>query len=211
MRGSVGRCVGLVGLVGITLGGCPYIGPQMQAERLEELQGEPDCPPRLRSCDSAEWTDAPPHEPLPVDPPALPTEGDLDGDGIADEEDLCPEHPAQHAGDVDWDGRGDVCDNCFFLWNPEQRDEDGDHIGDPCDGWLHHDADADGLSDHLEDMNGTDRRDPDTDGDRMVDGLETWILETDPRKHDTDGDGIDDGTEILEGCNPLDPEDGDAC
>jgi hypothetical protein len=90
-----------------------------------------------------------------------PTEGDEDGDGFSDEEDLCPLSwdPAQ--ADHDEDGLGDACDlcplwagsdecehtlgdidddgiateddTCPYLHNEEQIDTDGDGIGDECD------------------------------------------------------------------------------
>ncbi|MBX3154397.1 MAG: thrombospondin type 3 repeat-containing protein [Deltaproteobacteria bacterium] len=70
----------------------------------------------------------------PIDP------NDLDGDGIPNDADLCPERydPDQH--DEDGDGIGDLCDNCPTIPNPDQADtsevallqfEDG--VGDACD------------------------------------------------------------------------------
>ena len=58
---------------------------------------------------------------------------DLDGDGIMDGQDKCPNvyDPAQP--DIDGDGVGDGCDNCPNLQNTNQSDADGDNIGDACD------------------------------------------------------------------------------
>lgn len=70
---------------------------------------------------------------------------DLDGDGIPNETDNCPEFPSQNQYDRDSDGIGDVCDpdidgddifnavdNCPWVYNPGQEDQDGDGIGDVC-------------------------------------------------------------------------------
>jgi pimeloyl-ACP methyl ester carboxylesterase len=48
----------------------------------------------------------------------------------------------------------------------------------------------------------------DSDGDGLLDGVETFRWETDPALADTDGDGFDDGEEVLELLSdPLDPDD----
>ncbi len=90
------------------------------------------------------------------------TPGDIDGDGVLDDDDSCPTFP--NAGilqrDFDGDGLGDLCDpdddndgvndendNCHFIANPEQTDTDEDGRGDACDR----------------------RGEPDRDGDRIVD------------------------------------------
>jgi hypothetical protein len=73
-------------------------------------------------------------------PPVDPT--DVDGDGIANDADLCPNRrdPVQH--DDDADGVGDVCDNCPATPNADQRDlteveatlqQFPDGVGDACD------------------------------------------------------------------------------
>ncbi|MDF1544859.1 MAG: thrombospondin type 3 repeat-containing protein [bacterium] len=58
---------------------------------------------------------------------------DADGDGVADEDDNCPEvhNPGQE--DRDLDSIGDLCDNCPDNHNPDQADEDNDGEGDACD------------------------------------------------------------------------------
>ncbi|MEZ4239738.1 MAG: hypothetical protein R3F59_26995 [Myxococcota bacterium] len=58
---------------------------------------------------------------------------DTDGDGIPDDEDLCPELADQGTADRDDDGVGDRCDNCDHDYNPDQADADGDGRGDVCD------------------------------------------------------------------------------
>jgi len=87
---------------------------------------------------------------------------DLDGDGIANEEDNCPFEANRFQGDsdkdgignacdnapdamnfdqadTDRDGVGDVVDNCELYPNQDQANKDGDEYGDVCDG-----ADSDG-------------------------------------------------------------------
>jgi len=72
----------------------------------------------------------------PIDP------DDVDGDGVPNAQDICPEtrDPAQH--DDDADGLGDACDNCPATPNPDQADTSErrasppqfpDGVGDACD------------------------------------------------------------------------------
>jgi len=75
----------------------------------------------------------------PAAPPVDPN--DVDGDGIPNAEDLCPEvqDPAQH--DEDGDGIGDLCDVCPTVADPLQADQGeldtliafADGVGDACD------------------------------------------------------------------------------
>ncbi len=71
---------------------------------------------------------------------------DTDGDGIADDEDNCPNTYNPDQADMDADDIGDVCDidmdgdgvsndndNCPTVSNPDQADSDGDNIGDACE------------------------------------------------------------------------------
>lgn len=100
------------------------------------------------------------------------TPGDRDGDGIADDQDNCPD-----------------------AYNPGQEDVNGNLIGDACEEVappggqpgtpdMGPDTDKDGLPDAVEtntgvfvDMNdtGTDPANPDTDGDLIADGIEVWM------------------------------------
>ena len=96
--------------------------------------------------------------------------GDLDGDGVNDSADNCPEDYNPSQLDKDLDGIGDSCDpvdntasgdddgdtvandvdNCPEDYNPGQADKDLDGIGDACDpvdNTAAVDSDDDGISD----------------------------------------------------------------
>lgn len=64
------------------------------------------------------------------------------------------------------------------------------------------DEDSDGLLDSRELAEGTDPKNPDTDGDGLFDGEEVAAFGTDPLNRDTDGDGFLDGVEVRNGFNP---------
>ena len=71
----------------------------------------------------------------------------VDGDGILQASDKCPNayDPAQP--DQDGDGKGDLCDNCPSLANPAQGDADTDGVGDACD---FDDVDQDGVGNDID-------------------------------------------------------------
>lgn len=73
---------------------------------------------------------------------------DIDGDGISDREDNCPDVPNPGQADTDGDGIGDSCnqnidsdgdewadsiDNCPTISNSGQENSDSDSLGDVCD------------------------------------------------------------------------------
>jgi outer membrane protein OmpA-like peptidoglycan-associated protein len=58
------------------------------------------------------------------------------------------------------------------------------------------DPDKDGLTNDQEKEFGTDKNNPDTDGDGLTDGEEVLKYKTSPTKADTDGDGLNDGQEV---------------
>ncbi len=77
------------------------------------------------------------------------------------------------------------------------------------------DTDNDGYGDAVEIVYGTNPTfndcngcgGIDTDGDRLSDYVETYILSTDIQYHDSDGDGYGDEVEYAARTNPLDNED----
>ena len=64
------------------------------------------------------------------------------------------------------------------------------------------DSDNDGLTNHFEQLIGSNPTLADSDLDGLIDGFET-TLGTDPMKMDTDLDGFTDGIEVHLGANPL--------
>ena len=145
---------------------------------------------------------------------------DDDNDFIPDTEDNCPLVTNPDQTDSDENGEGDACqgdddrdgiqtedDNCPEVPNTNQSDIDGDGLGDACDD----DTDGDGLDDEQEEALGTDPNNPDTDGDRLLDGDEVNTHGTDPNARDSDDDGVDDREEIeIHETDPNDPDsDGD--
>ncbi len=62
---------------------------------------------------------------------------DIDGDGFANQVDLCPLNPSTTNLDSDGDGYGDACDTCPTMSDPSQADSDGDLVGDICDNCVH--------------------------------------------------------------------------
>ena len=56
---------------------------------------------------------------------------DTDGDGVPDDEDVCPN--GDDTVDTDGDAIPDDCDNCPDAANPGQEDGDGNGVGDACD------------------------------------------------------------------------------
>lgn len=67
------------------------------------------------------------------------------------------------------------------------------------------DADDDGLNAAMERGYGSDPRNPDTDGDGVIDGLEVYRSFTHPLQRDSDGDGLIDGIEDANQNGRFDP------
>ena len=147
---------------------------------------------------------------------------DLDGDGIGNSCDNCPEAYNPEQGDYDNDGIGDVCsldddsdtvldidDNCPFVGNPGQEDGDEDGVGDVCDtcpedynpGQENNDHDSVGDVCDPDDDNDGIPDELEGDGDLDEDGIANWF------DTDSDGDGIEDSEEA--GDDPNNPRDTD--
>ncbi|HZN03238.1 MAG TPA: thrombospondin type 3 repeat-containing protein [Candidatus Polarisedimenticolia bacterium] len=88
----------------------------------------------------------------------------VDGDGVADASDNCPQlyNPLQE--DTDADGFGTFCDNCPTVDNADQGDANADGIGDACE---FDDVDGDGLpndADNCPDNRNPNQADIEADG-----------------------------------------------
>ncbi|MFN3202888.1 MAG: OmpA family protein [Bradymonadia bacterium] len=147
---------------------------------------------------------------------------DADADGVVDEGETDPGDPDTDDGGVD-DGQELLVDGTNPLDGADdRRDSDGDGLVDPDEIGLgtdpnDPDSDDDGLNDGIEVRgdNATDPNDPDSDDDGLLDGQEDTDAngqvdpgETDPNDPDTDDGGVTDGQEqVVDGTNPLDPDD----
>ena len=130
--------------------------------------------------------------PVPVVQEPVPADGDTDGDGWSDAEEIA------------------------YGSDPLNRDYDADGILDGTEIFqigtdpLNNDTDGDGLLDGEEvNQYGSSPAAFDTDGDGLGDADEIFVYGTAPGLWDTDGDGVSDGEEVFNfGTNPLDPASG---
>ncbi|RMD96217.1 MAG: hypothetical protein D6812_17515, partial [Deltaproteobacteria bacterium] len=157
-----------------------------------------------------------------------PSPADMDGDGIDNEVDNCPETPNELQMDNDSDGVGDACDNCPFVANNSdtdpQTDTDSDGVGDACDNCIDTpnpeqlDPDHDGLGnacDNCDDVANNSDTDPqtDTDSDGVGDACDNCPEVSNPDQGDQDNDGQGDRCTDRDGdgftqdvdCNDDDP------
>ena len=146
---------------------------------------------------------------------------DIDGDGITDGGDNCPNDPNPDQVDHDSDGFGDACDDdydndgvlnddddCDFGQTGWFSDSNSDHDNDGClDAAEDTDDDNDGIadsddvcpkgpvgwiSDSENDQDSDGCEDVDTDGDGLVDQLDNCANVSNVGQEDLDGDGIGD-------------------
>jgi hypothetical protein len=97
----------------VVLGACSYTPPGSNTEVTPDGLVDPDAPP--------------------IDMMPMPMPGDVDGDGIDDSEDSCPDDFDPNERDHDGDGIGDPCDKCPVILDAADPDQDGDGVGDKCD------------------------------------------------------------------------------
>lgn len=99
--------------------------------------------------------------------------------------------PQLSAGQYEPDGDGNP------IWMTDSN-ENGDPVDfEPTEGADWGNEDPDTLPNWLEDYLGTDRYNPDTNGDNLADSDEIYITGTNPTVWDTDGNGVSDG-ELLD-------------
>lgn len=114
----------------------------------------------------------------------LVIEGDMDNDGIPDEDDNCPETPNANQRDKDNDGVGDACDPCN-----NNHYKSGCDDGDPCtendrmDPYcvctgVYSDSDNDGICDALDLCDGHDDH-VDNNNNGLPDGCECEVMPVD--------------------------------
>jgi hypothetical protein len=140
---------------------------------------------------------------------------DIDGDGVDDYADNCPQAANPDQSDTDGDLIGDACDddadqdgitdsedNCPLTANPGQADADGDDVGDTCDDDDDNDTVAD-LDDNCPLTPNADQTDTDFDGlgnlcdmdddnDGVMDTIDNCPLTANTEQADFDGDGSGD-------------------
>lgn len=131
-------------------------------------------------------------------------DADADNDGIANVDELT----------LGPGGTGHVrCPAATAATDPLKLDSDGDGVTDgaecalnfdpanaserPPASYVNGDADRDGLPDAFEATLGTDPARPDSDGDRLLDGVEFLYIGSDPLSANTDGDACSDGREAA--------------
>lgn len=175
-----------------------YSDAVMNASKSFTLQTEIMPPARLAAYglsidDTGSASD---HFPVVTDFDMEMATADMDGDGIDDDTDNCPNDANPGQEDDDMDGLGNVCDNCPNDSNVDQADWNANGIGDVCE-----DSDNDELLDSEEILIYlTDPSIQDSDGDGLTDGFEVNTTLTDPLLFDTDGDSCHDGLEWGHQC-----------
>ncbi len=149
--------------------------------------------------------------------PTNPTKWDSDGDLLGDGDEYFVYFTNATCSDTDIDGIPDGYE-VFNLMDPlDETDAALDYDNDLLTNLQEYkfggnmysnDTDSDGLSDSDElFIYFTKIYRNDTDFDGLLDWDELFIYHTDPRDRDTDDDTYPDRLEILEGWDPLDPDD----
>lgn len=121
---------------------------------------------------------------------------DTDGDGLPDSVETAIGSDINKI-DSDYDGLDDYYEVLTLLTDPTSQDTDLNGISD-----FDEDFDSDGLSNGEEYIIGTEPEMKDTDKDKLFDGDEVNLYNTNPLLFDTDADGISDGDEITLATDP---------
>jgi hypothetical protein len=164
---------------------------------------------------------------------ATGSDADGDGDGVAEDCDLCPGLADPRQLDGDGDSFGDACDDCTDrdgdglgdpgvasacpadpcpdLGDGSTADSDGDGLGDGCDpcplldGEGGGDRDADGAADACDTCPFVaDPLQEDADADSSGDACDTCPTVADPDQADEDGNGTGDACTLLVEPSALD-------
>ena len=156
------------------------------------------------------------------------TGSDVDGDGIVDSLDNCPNTANSNQRDGDSNGEGDVCEDsdgdgvldykdvCPYIPNPDQKDSDFDGVGDVCD-----DSDGDGIydpSDNCPSISNSDQSDidgdgigdvcdNDKDGDTILNDVDNCPTVANTDQADSNSNGIGDVCEDSDGDGIYDVTD----
>jgi hypothetical protein len=134
---------------------------------------------------------------------------DMDGDGVSDNNDLCPDDPQKSdpgvcgCGVSDADRDGDGAANCEDLCINDANKGAPGVCG--C-GVADTDSDGDGVADCIDICAGSNDN-VDTDGDTVPDGCDICSGADDAV--DTDGDGVPDGCDLCGGFDDAIDADGD--
>lgn len=116
------------------------------------------------------------------------TISDRDGDGVADDDDNCPDNGNRFQEDQDQDGLGNACDNCRAVANADQSDLDADLRGDACDNC---------------ELPNASQADQDLDG--AGDLCDSCVAVADPTNADSDGDGLGDACDVCPAIEAVRP------
>ncbi len=116
---------------------------------------------------------------------------DLDGDGLDDCVEGCPDISNPGNEDTDGDETPDACDNCPLDSNPDQADSDFDWFGDECDGCpLNWDKIEPGIC-------GCAEFDIHWDQDDLPNCIDNCPRIENPDQSDRDGDGAGDACDLC--------------
>ena len=190
----------------ITVTGCDAILFDLDSVQLRDAGGDlGDASPDAGSRDTGPDTDA-------------TVTDDVGPDADADGEDVGPDTGLEVGpDDLDGDGIENAVDNCPETANPGQDNVDGDELGDACDD----DLDGDGYANDLDtcrrnpdadqtDLDGDGQGNPcdlDDDGDGVADAADNCPLTPNTNQADFDSDGAGDVCSDVDTDGHLDADD----